>query len=147
MTCRKQPVKKATNYRNERGSTAVEFALILPILLALVFGMIDFGRMLYTKEVLNNAVREGARVGIKLKTIPVTDPQITTQVNTVIDGSQLADSTKATVAINRIAVGTSTNLQVAVNYNFSFLVASALIPGLSQNRTLTSTSIMRMEGT
>ncbi len=132
---------------NDRGSTAVEFALILPILMALVFGMIDFGRLLYTQEVLNNAVREGARVGIKLKIVPVSDSEIQTQVNTVIDGSQLADSSKATVAINRIAVGTSTNLQVGVQYNFAFLIANALIPGLSQTRVMNATSIMRMEGT
>ena len=143
----RQPVGMTIHKWKERGSTAVEFALILPILLALVFGMIDFGRLLYTQEVLNNAVREGARQGIKLKAVPVSDPEIETVVNTAIDGSQLADSTKSTVVINRLAVGTSTNLQVGVQYNFAFLVANALIPGLSPTRVMNATSIMRMEGT
>ena len=142
-----QAVGKIIRKRYERGSTAIEFALILPILLTMLFGIIDFGRLLYTQEVLNNAVREGARVGIKMKTVPVSDPEIETQVSTVIDGSQLADSSNATVAINRLAVGTSTNLQVGVQYTFSFLVANALIPGLSQTRVMNATSIMRMEGT
>jgi len=45
----------------ERGSAAVEFALVLPMLLLLVFGIIDFGRMLNAKITLNEAAREGAR--------------------------------------------------------------------------------------
>jgi len=148
MNCRQhQHMKKTIGKWNERGSVAVEFALILPMLLALVFGMIDFGRLLYTYETINNAAREGARVGIKMRAVPVTDAEITTQINTLIDGSQLADSSHATVAINRVAVGTSTNLQVGVQYNFGFLVANALIPGLPQTRVMNATSIMRMEGT
>lgn len=38
----------------------VEFALVLPILLLLILGVMDFGRMFYTKMVLTNAAREGA---------------------------------------------------------------------------------------
>ena len=49
--------------KSERGSTAVEFALILPILATLTFGMIDFGRMLWFQEILVNATRDGARQG------------------------------------------------------------------------------------
>ena len=47
--------------RDERGAAAVEFALVLPILLVLAFGIIDFGRLLYTYNNLTSAVREGAR--------------------------------------------------------------------------------------
>jgi len=45
----------------DRGSAAVEFAMVLPLLLLLVFGIIDFGRMLNAKITLNEAAREGAR--------------------------------------------------------------------------------------
>jgi Flp pilus assembly protein TadG len=48
--------------RDERGAAAVEFALVVPVLLLLVFGMIDFGRLLFTRNNLQSAVREGARV-------------------------------------------------------------------------------------
>ena len=47
--------------RDERGAAAVEFALVLPILVVLGFGIIDFGRLLYTYNNLTSAVREGAR--------------------------------------------------------------------------------------
>lgn len=55
-------MKRRLRGRLDRGSSAVEFALVLPLLLLLLFGMIDFGRLLYTKVELSSAAREGARV-------------------------------------------------------------------------------------
>ena len=48
----------------ERGASAIEFAVILPLLLVVLFGIIEFGFVLYNKAVLTNACREGARAGI-----------------------------------------------------------------------------------
>jgi Flp pilus assembly protein TadG len=45
----------------ERGAAAVEMALILPLLLLIVGGIIDFGRFFYTQNIVVNAAREGAR--------------------------------------------------------------------------------------
>jgi Flp pilus assembly protein TadG len=47
--------------RDERGAAVVEFALVVPVLLLLVFAIIDFGRALWTMNVLTSGVREGAR--------------------------------------------------------------------------------------
>lgn len=49
-------------HRNERGQTMVEMAIILPIFLALVLGIMEFGRAWATKQSLTLAAREGARV-------------------------------------------------------------------------------------
>lgn len=49
--------------RSQRAAAMVEFAIVLPVLLLLVFGIIDFGRALYTLNNLTSAVREGARLG------------------------------------------------------------------------------------
>lgn len=46
----------------ESGAAAVELALVLPILLMLVFGIVDFGRAYNAKISLTQAAREGARV-------------------------------------------------------------------------------------
>jgi len=46
---------------SERGAAALEFALVLPILLMLVFGIITFGRAYHAKVELAGGVREGAR--------------------------------------------------------------------------------------
>lgn len=50
--------------RNEKGQALVEFALVLPLLLALVCGIIDFGWIYYNQISLNNAAREGARYAV-----------------------------------------------------------------------------------
>lgn len=49
---------------SEGGTAMVEFAIVLPLLLLLVFGMIEFGLLIYNKQILTNASREGARAGI-----------------------------------------------------------------------------------
>lgn len=50
--------------RGERGVSAVEFGLILPVLLVLLLGMLDYGYVYFVQLTLTNAAREGARVGV-----------------------------------------------------------------------------------
>lgn len=47
--------------RGERGAAAVEFALIMPIFLMLLFGIIDFGYMINRAGIINNAARDAVR--------------------------------------------------------------------------------------
>jgi hypothetical protein len=49
--------------RRPAGQTLVEFALVLPIFLVMLFGVIDGGRIVYTNTILSQAAREAARVG------------------------------------------------------------------------------------
>jgi hypothetical protein len=48
----------------ERGAAAVELAIIMPLLLLVIAGIVDFGRYFMTEIQLTNAVREGARVAV-----------------------------------------------------------------------------------
>lgn len=50
--------------KHESGQALVEFALVLPLLLALLCGIIDFGWLYYNQITLNNAAREGARYAV-----------------------------------------------------------------------------------
>jgi Flp pilus assembly protein TadG len=47
--------------KNRRGAAVVEFAVIAPLLFMLIFGMIEFGRLIMVQQILTNASREGAR--------------------------------------------------------------------------------------
>ncbi len=49
---------------SQRGQSVVELALILPVFLLFVLGILDLGRAVYTQTVLSNAVREGSRLAI-----------------------------------------------------------------------------------
>ncbi|HEX8940083.1 MAG TPA: TadE family protein [Candidatus Limnocylindrales bacterium] len=53
---------RARSRRRPPGQSLVEFALIVPIFLILVFGVIDAGRFVYMNSVLSQAAREGARL-------------------------------------------------------------------------------------
>ena len=53
--------KENGKYKNKpRGQSLIEFALMLPILLMLVIGALEFGRLFFTKIVITNAAREAA---------------------------------------------------------------------------------------
>lgn len=56
-----RPARRDERARRDRGAAAVELALLLPVLLMIVFGIIDFGRMLNAQITLTEAAREGAR--------------------------------------------------------------------------------------
>jgi Flp pilus assembly protein TadG len=71
---------------NESGQSLVEFVLILPLLLFLVLGMIEFGWLLNGKITLNSAAREGARVGVVLNVSDTERKQkILDTINDTID--------------------------------------------------------------
>ena len=59
-------------FRIEKGQALVEFALVLPLLLALLCGIVDFGWLYYNQITLNNAAREGARYAV-IHYDPTTD--------------------------------------------------------------------------
>lgn len=55
--------------RREGGASLVEFAFVLPLLLLLVFGMFEFGRVFYIQLTLQSAVREASRLTITGETL------------------------------------------------------------------------------
>ena len=55
--------------RRPSGQSLAEFALVLPVLLLLFMGILDFGRAVYAYNTLSNAAREGARVAIVDQTV------------------------------------------------------------------------------
>jgi len=75
----------------DRGAVAVEFALLLPVLVLVIFGIIDFGRMMNARLVLSQAAYEGARAA-------------------AITGS----ATQANAAVNRLAGGLGGTLDTPV---------------------------------
>jgi Flp pilus assembly protein TadG len=71
--------------RGQEGSAAVEFAIVLPILLILLAGFFDFGWLFYWQHTVTNASRAGARYAIQVKLVggvptPYTDAEITNLV-------------------------------------------------------------------
>jgi hypothetical protein len=57
-------MQKKSVFFNQKGATAVEFAIVLSLLLTLIFGIVEFGLFMFNRQVITNAAREGARYGI-----------------------------------------------------------------------------------
>jgi Flp pilus assembly protein TadG len=81
----------------ERGASAVEFALIAPILILLVFGIVQFAITYNRVQGLHAAAREGARVASLPQT---TSGQITSRVNAALDGIPLDGAPTITISPN-----------------------------------------------
>jgi Flp pilus assembly protein TadG len=83
--------------RNERGSAVVEFALIAPLLLLIVFGIIDFGWMLMKANLVNNATRDAARVASLSGTYTDIDAVVDSELDSAgIDASDVTVSITCT---------------------------------------------------
>jgi len=97
----------------DRGAAAVEFALVLPILLLLVIGIIEFGRAYHVQTTLSNAARDGVRVMAlqdsataartrvvkSAPTLDLTTDMIKVEPTTPCSGSGSVPDTFATVTI------------------------------------------------
>jgi Flp pilus assembly protein TadG len=68
--------------RSERGQSVVEFAMVLPLLLVVLFAIVDFGRIYQGHITLTNAAREGARLGA----VGGSEGEITARVMTTATG-------------------------------------------------------------
>lgn len=55
---------KSNRFRARRGAATVEMAIVTPILLTLVFGIIEYGWVFTVRQAMANAAREGARVAV-----------------------------------------------------------------------------------
>jgi Flp pilus assembly protein TadG len=65
-------VKTINHRRSERGTTVAEFAVVALLFFTIIFGIIEFGRLLYTHNALTDATRRGARFAVLHKQADIT---------------------------------------------------------------------------
>ncbi len=122
-----------------RGAAVVEMAVVTPLLLMILFGIIEFGWMFMVQETLTNAVREAARTGILQGS---THADMQARFDAAVAPTGLAgtplDITDATVDNPIVTV------RVAVPYSQVSLAGNWL--GLNIDRTIGSSCSMRKEG-
>ena len=135
-------------WRSERGAELVEFAIVAPILIFIIAGIFEFGMMFRTLEIITNAAREGARVGV----LPeyTQDVDVTTRVNAYLGASGLTCPTCTTVTNETIATGAGTFAarRVIVVYPYPFVVLGGFAPffgGSFGSINLRAAAVMRTE--
>jgi Flp pilus assembly protein TadG len=114
--------------RNSQGSTAIEFALVLPVLILLFFGIVEFGLLFYNQQIITNASREGARVGIVAGSPRPTDGDIQNVVTSyatdhlITFGGANGPEIQIEPSGDRTGAPFGQDLTVRVTYNYGFLV-------------------------
>ena len=73
--------------QGQQSQALIEFALISPVLLLLVFGIIDIGRAVFYYDTLNHAVREGARTAVRASDQLPTNTDVLSSVNSQMLGT------------------------------------------------------------
>jgi len=81
--------KKLKFTRNSDGQSLVELALLLPFLMLLILGMVEFGWLLNGKITLTSAAREGARVAVLYDNRTAAEDKVEAAVTNAIRGSSL----------------------------------------------------------
>lgn len=130
--------------KNQRGTAAVEFALVLPLLILFIFGIIEFGLAMHAKEILTNAGREGARAGIVFGDPRPTESKIIEVVKAYLDNAAL-DANKAEINVSGAGGTSGSYLTVRVQYPYKFEVLPGFITGFAGDITLAGRTVMRME--
>jgi Flp pilus assembly protein TadG len=95
--------------RDQSGAELIEMAMVTPILLMILAGIFDFGFLFRGWEVVTNAAREGARVGILpgYGCDPTASADIQSRVDAYMAGAGYPDPTAYTVTVNTGTVSTS----------------------------------------
>jgi Flp pilus assembly protein TadG len=141
--------------RDEKGGSAVEFAVIAPLLFLILFGIIEFGILLYDKAMITNASREGARAGIVYSSPNrISNADIQNVVNNYLKTYLISLGSASTYSVSispndRSGSAAGDPLSVTVNYQFRFLVISNLAAwfggGFGNSVNLSGTTVMRFE--
>ena len=147
-------MKTLNKNMGQNGAAAVEFAIVLPLLVILVFGIIEFSILFYNKAMITNASREGARAGIVFVE-DREDPNVLNSLN-----NHITDVVKAYCKDYLITFGNDNltilppswsgaeagdSLTVTVKYHYDFLVLPNFISKLLGGVNLSAVTIMRLE--
>lgn len=132
------------NRRGERGQALAEFALVLPLILFFIAGIIEFGRAWNVKQAVTDAAREGARYAV------VQDPAITStdEVKAKIEERlALASIDSSTIAFSGDfhVAGGETTVTVSTQHQMGLVGALLEWAGAPSVVTISTQATMRSE--
>ena len=126
----------------ERGAAAVEFALVLPVLLLLVFGMLNWGVVMSQQISLNSSVRDAARAGVVTGGVGATGQTCQQVIDRTRNSVSALNFTPAnlgvTVTLDGTTVCTAPAGQASASSGGSTIVCSGAAPGGGQLKVATT---------
>lgn len=132
-------------FRSEDGQALVEFALVTPVLLVLMLGLVEFSRAWSAQQVLTDVARESLR-GSVVANYDYTYDEMRRRIDQALVRASL-DPDLAEVSVEGWKTGTGTPARIRIDYEFQFAFVGPLVGWASEDRSLVlSTSfVMRNE--
>jgi Flp pilus assembly protein TadG len=129
------------SYREQRrGAAAVEFAVVAPVFILLVLGMLEYGRMIMVQQVITNASREGARRAVL---DGATVESVTAAMTSYLNGGTVSGATLTITPDPATATaGTGITVKVSVDYSKVQWLPFTMFLGAAK---LEATTTMRRE--
>ena len=135
-------IRRARSWRSEDGQAVVEFALVIPILLLMILGLVEFSRAWNAKQVLTDTAREALRNAV------VANPDYTYEdMRQLIDDALVRaslDPEAADVSVEGWKAGTGTPARIRIDYRYEFGVFATLMGWASGDRSLALTTSFAM---
>jgi Flp pilus assembly protein TadG len=113
--------------RTNSGAAAVEFALVLPLFLAVMFGMLEYSWYFYQQFGVASAVREGARLGVTIDMDATPDPRAAAKTRTkaVLDTVGIGYSGGT---VNAVYAGSYPSRTITVNVDLTYKPLLNFVP-------------------
>ncbi len=134
--------KLRRNTRNRFGGTLVETAIVMPVLVAIGFGMIEVGYYFYVKNSVQGAAREGARASIVSTAV---NSDVTTAVTNAMASAGINagyTTTTSPASISGLTTGTSVTVTVSIPWSSVSIIPMGYI---SSSKTITASATMRRD--
>ena len=125
--------------KNENGQSLVEAALVIPLFIMILCGILDFGWIFSNQLMINNCSREGARYAIVRSNESDMTSQVVSHVRAV---SSIGDPNDVSVSVSTTADG---DINVTVGRNLPVLTPIAGIFAQGQVIPLTSSTTMSVD--
>jgi Flp pilus assembly protein TadG len=135
--------------QTELGQTLVEFSMVLPLFLILLFALVDFGRGFFTWLTITNAAREGARAAAVQSDSGTVDSKIHDAYCSSYPGDCSLDTSLMTVVKTNVGGARGSETSVDITYAFEYVTPIGALLGLLGGHldtpTITAHSSMRLE--
>jgi len=115
----------AKRFRREEGAAAVEFALILTVLVMILFGIIEFGRAYSSLEIYVSAAREGARVAA----VRGSPEEVNSRINQAVVGYPIGPGSPT---LDHTCTEDTVGQPVTVSWTQAVPIQIPFLPDLSQ---------------
>lgn len=133
--------------RGARGTSVLEMALVLPILLMLSFGVVDYGYFFYIKNTVQGAAQAGVRAAIPAS---ATNANVNSVITSMMSAAGIASGsytvTLTPTDVSTAAAGSTVQVQISITWgNVGLHALSSSMGGISNSKQIVGSAVMVKE--